>query len=243
MFKLEKKLLHFYFLSWDLHSYWDLTAQRFWQQQGHCLFSPQQVLTNSREQVKKCMLFLLLYHFSVQRSCVLPENVRGNSVFFTKRLLWQTLGNKNSWAGENIHALISNMLSKLHRNPHLHCFWWSNLTTREKVAGSFRKYKILLWIFLLDLLKVQNAPCPCKSMCSLCCLHSSPLCPRERQSHKVDVAVGIHTFSSVSTILLSLNHLFPKWTLIAQHLSATTLIRSVLQKKRELVSFSLFFSA
>lgn len=151
--------------------------------------------------------------------------------FFAKRLLWQTLGSKNSWAGENIHALLSNVLSKLHRNSHLHCFWWSNLTTREKVAAFFRKYKILLWIFLLDLLKVQNAPCPCRSMYFLCCLHNSPLCPRERQSHKVDVAVGVHKFSSVLTVLLSLNHLFPKWTLIAQHLSATTLIRSVLQKK------------
>lgn len=148
--------------------------------------------------------------------------------FFNKRLLWQTLRNKNSWAGENIHALVSNMLSKLHRNPHLHCFWWSNLTTREKVAGFFRKYKILLWMFLLDLLQVQNAPWPCKSMYSLCCLHNSPLCPRERQSHKVDVVGGMHKFSSVLTILLSLNHLFPKWALITLHLSATSLVRSVL---------------
>lgn len=148
--------------------------------------------------------------------------------FFNKSLLWQTLGNKNSWAGGNIHAPISNMLSKLQRNLHLHCFWWSNLTTREKVAGFFRKYKILLWMFLLDLLKVQNAPRPCKSMYSLCCSHNSPVCPRERQSHKVDAVVGMHKFSSVLTILLSLNNLFPKCTLIAQHLFATTVIRSVL---------------
>lgn len=80
--------------------------------------------------------------------------------FFNKRLVWQILGNKNSWAGENIHALIANVLSKLHRNPHLHYFWWSNLTTREKVAGFFRKYKILLWMFLLYLLEVQNVPWP-----------------------------------------------------------------------------------
>lgn len=83
-------------------------------------------------------------------------------------------------------------------------------------------------MFLLDLLQVQNAPWPCKSMYSLCCLHNSPLCPRERQSHKVDVVVGMHKFSSVLTILLSLNNLFPKWALITLHLSATSLVRSVL---------------
>lgn len=83
---------HFCFLSWGVHSYWDLIAQRSWQQQGHCLFSPQQFLTNSREQVKKCMLFLLLYHFSVQRSCILPENVRGNSIFFTKKIVMTNSG-------------------------------------------------------------------------------------------------------------------------------------------------------
>lgn len=83
-------------------------------------------------------------------------------------------------------------------------------------------------MFLLDLFKVQNAPWPCKSMYSLCCLPNSPVCPKERQNHKVDAVVRMHKFSSVLTILLSLNNLFPKWTLIAQHLPATTLIRSVL---------------
>lgn len=81
---LQKKTTHFYFLPWALHSYWDLTAQTFQQQQGHCLFSPQQFLTNSPEQVKKCILFLLLYHFSEQCSCALAQNVRGNSIFLLK---------------------------------------------------------------------------------------------------------------------------------------------------------------
>lgn len=91
-FRLAKRPT-FIFFHRALQNCWDLTAQTFWQQQGHCLFFPQQFLTISREHVKKSMLFLLLYHFSVQQSWVLPENVRSNSFFFIKDYygkLWET---------------------------------------------------------------------------------------------------------------------------------------------------------
>jgi len=74
----------------------------------------------------------------------LPENVSGNSIFFIKGYYDKLDVGKQKQLSMSIHALISNALSKHHRKPHLHCFWWSHLTPRDIVAGFFRKHKILL---------------------------------------------------------------------------------------------------
>jgi len=71
----------FIFLPRALQNCWDLTAQTFRQQQGRRLFAPQQFPTISHEHGKKSMCFLLLYHFSVQQSQVLPENVKAMPFF------------------------------------------------------------------------------------------------------------------------------------------------------------------
>lgn len=145
------------------------------------------------------------------------------TLFLYKRLLWQTLGNKNSWAGEKIHVLLSNVLSKQHRKPNLYRFW-SHLTSKDTVAGFFRKYCSEFFLMIYSKSRTLSSPA---NQCISCTACKAPHCAlRKRQSHKVDVVTRMHKFASILTILFSLNHLFPKGTLIAQHLSATTLIRS-----------------
>lgn len=96
------------------------------------------------------------------------------------------------------------------------------LTSKDTVARFFRKYCSEFFPKIYSKSRTVSSPA---NQCISCTACTAPHCAlRKRQSHKVGVVTRMHKFASILTILFALNHLFPKWTLIAQHLSATTLI-------------------